>query len=243
MSKDKSSEPGHDSSAGDNVAARERAAQEELGMRQRVAEAEVKNLELTKQLRAARDSMVRYAADAIRLETERNTLRQELDRTTQDLAVMESQHANLTSLYVAALQLHGTLKREGVISAIQEIIVNLIGSEEFGVYEKAAGAEGLRAIAHVGLSDHHDPATLADVTAAMQRGEPFIASNEQRQVTACIPLKLEEQLIGCIAIYRLLPHKASFEPIDLELFNLLTTHAASALATTRHDIDGEGRPE
>jgi GAF domain-containing protein len=44
-----------------------------------------------------------------------------------------------------------------------------------------------------------------------------------------VPLKLGDQLVGALALFRLLPQKAGFEPLDRELFELLATHAATAL--------------
>jgi hypothetical protein len=51
-------------------------------------------------------------------------------------------------------------------------------------------------------------------------------------LTACIPLKLDGQVVGALAVFRLLPQKAGFEAIDHELFDLLATHAALALYCT-----------
>ena len=39
-------------------------------------------------------------------------------------------------------------------------------------------------------------------------------------------------MTGFIAIYRLLSHKTALEPLDHELFDLLATHAATALYCT-----------
>ena len=144
---------------------------------------------------------------------ERDDLRTQLERTAGDLAVIEAQHAALTSLYVAAHQLHETVKRESVLSRLEEIIVNFVGSEEFGVYERTAGDE-LRRIAQVGFRDDTDP-------------------RESNDLAACIPLEIDGSVVGYIAIHRLLPHKPSLEPVDLELFDLLKTHAAAALLASR----------
>ncbi len=153
------------------------------------------------------------------LRRERDAARQELARVNGDLSVVESQHAAMTSLFVAAHQLHGTMHRETVLNRLEEIIVNFVGSEEFGVYEKTGGDE-LRRIAQVGLSDDADPRLLHDLA-------------------ACIPLEIDETLVGYIAIYRLLPHKPALEPADLELFDLLKTHAAAALLASRPGYDAQ----
>lgn len=151
------------------------------------------------------------------LRRERDALRNQLERVAGDLAVIETQHAALTSLFVAAHQLHETVKREAVLSRLEEIIVNLVGSEEFGVYERTAGDE-LRRITQVGLRDDADPRHADDLA-------------------ACISLEIDGSIIGYIAIYRLLPHKPALEPADLELFDLLKTHAAAALLASRPSHD------
>ena len=48
---------------------------------------------------------------------------------------VEQQNTNLANLYVATYQLHGTLDRDRVLGAIKELIINLIGSEELGIWE------------------------------------------------------------------------------------------------------------
>ncbi|HEX3108284.1 MAG TPA: hypothetical protein VHU41_04250 [Thermoanaerobaculia bacterium] len=153
------------------------------------------------------------------LRRERDAAQKELARVAGDLAVVETQHAALTSLFVAAHQLHGTMDRETVLSRLEEIIVNFVGSEEFGVYEHTRGDE-LRRIAHVGLRDDVDPRLLQDLLAG-------------------IPLEIDEKRVGYIAIHRLLPHKPALEPADLELFNLLKTHAAAALLASRPSHDAQ----
>jgi GAF domain-containing protein len=208
-----------------------RARQEILELRQLVGELQLRNVALAERLRDTQESADTTAAAICRLESERDSLKQEMNRLSGDLALIESQHANLTSLYVAADQLHGTMNREAVLNAIQEIVINFIGSEDFSVYEKT-DRHGLRSIAHVGRREHADPHTVPDVADAVESGEPYISDEAESRVAACIPLKVDDKTIGAIAIYRLLPHKAAFEPFDLELFNLLKTHAAAALMTT-----------
>lgn len=209
-----------------------RARQELLELRQLVGELQLRNLSLADQLRETRESATITAGAIARLQIEREELKNEMSRLSNELSAMESQHADLTSLYVAAHQLHGTMDRQTVIDRIEEIVVNFIGSEEFGVYEQTNGGT-LRRIAHVGLSEDVDPQALPGVHEAVTRGEPYIADGHHSRVAACIPLKIDENVVGCIAIHRLLPHKPSFEPLDLELFDLLRTHAAAALVTTR----------
>ncbi len=73
-----------------------------------------------------------------------------------------------------------------------------------------------------------------------ETGEHFVAGQtvlaplgREQALTACIPLKLDETVVGAIAVFRLLPQKDGLAPVDHELFDLLASHAASALYCTR----------
>ena len=50
---------------------------------------------------------------------------------------------------------------------------------------------------------------------------------------AVIPLKAEGTSVGVIAIYRLLPHKKGFTPVDHQLLELVAEHTPSALLSAR----------
>ena len=52
-------------------------------------------------------------------------------------------------------------------------------------------------------------------------------------LTACIPLKVAGRIVGVLAVFRLLPHKGALDAIDIDLFDVLAAHAASALLFTR----------
>jgi hypothetical protein len=52
-------------------------------------------------------------------------------------------------------------------------------------------------------------------------------------ITACIPMKIGQRVLGVIAVFRLLPHKGGLNAVDLDLLDLLSTHAAVALLFTR----------
>jgi regulator of replication initiation timing len=162
------------------------------------------------------------------------TIRQESQDYLQRFSELEINNANLANLYVASYQLHGTLDREAVLNAIQEIVVNLVGSEEFGVFERSGGA--LTLACSVGLGEDAIARSRdldARIWNAALEGQVFIRDAESAEgPVACLPLKLDDQVTGLIAIFSLLPHKPGLEPLDHELFDLLATHAATALYCT-----------
>src|SRR5438105_3564886 len=71
------------------------------------------------------------------LQRQRNETLRELHEIESDsrryadqYATISQQNAGLANLYVAGYMLHASLERGEVLSAIQQIVVNLVGSEE-----------------------------------------------------------------------------------------------------------------
>ena len=180
------------------------------------------------------------------LQRERDLALDERRSYSERYVEVEQQNTNLANLYVASYQLHGTLNREAVLTAIQEIIINLIGSEELGVWELDQVDGSLHLVASFGLEGSWERVVPGSgiIGSAARSGERFVRgtaahdrgatpSAAEERLTAAIPLKLDAQVIGVIGIFGLLQQKPGFEPIDFELFDLLASHAASALFCTR----------
>jgi hypothetical protein len=156
---------------------------------------------------------------------------------------VEQQNTNLANLYVATYQLHGTLNRESVLAAIKEIVINLIGSEELGIWELDDATGSLQLVDSFGIDEVlWDRVSLGTgiIGESARSGQRFVrgqsslaGSRSERTLTASIPLKLDERVVGAIGIFTLLQQKSGFEAVDFELFDLLASHAASALFCTR----------
>lgn len=195
---------------------------------------------------AARAELLTELATARR---ERDAATQELDRLRSRLAdvgnenekyvaqyhQIEQHSSNLSNLYVASYQLHSSVEREVVLSAIQEIVVNLIGSEEVAILE----LDDHSLAYHISASFGVDAARLAragihggDLAAKLAAGELFIdgtSGNEENALTACVPLRVGESVLGAVVVFRLLEHKQGLQGVDHELFELLAVHASTAL--------------
>jgi hypothetical protein len=177
-----------------------------------------------------RDNTRRYIEE---LRADNSRLRAELEhhqRCEDRFLEIEAQNSSLAALYAASYQLHATVRRAEVLLAIQEIVINLVGSEELAVLDVA----DLAPLASVGV----DPARLAGLSRyggllgrALDTRAPAIAEGalDEAGLTAAIPLVIDDRVIGAIAIFRLLPQKPGIEAFDRELFDLIATHAATAL--------------
>jgi hypothetical protein len=200
-------------------------------LRALAARLEADGRNLRAELQHHTETSMRERAD---LESQLAQVETESRQYLEDYLEVEQQNANLANLYVASLRLHSTLIRTEVLSAIEEIIINLVGSEELAIIEIDPQTREPRVALAFGL----DARTFDDLPAGAQQqiescflsGEIWVrASGDESPLTACIPLAVDGELIGAIAIFRLLQQKTGIEPVDHELFGLLAAHAATAL--------------
>ncbi len=155
-------------------------------------------------------------------------------------AEIEQRNMNLANLYVSSYQLHGTLDRNAVLDSIREILINLIGCEELAVFELSEDGSALELVTsfgvneqeyrRIGVNDHVIGKLVA--TGGTYIGGATAGNEDLSSVTACLPLKLDGRVTGAIVLFSLLPHKPALQELDFELFDLLGTHAATALYCT-----------
>jgi GAF domain-containing protein len=182
-------------------------------------------------------------ARVLTLETEKRALEEEYGEMSRRFIELERQNAHLASLFVACHELLASADREDVLTTILEIVTNLIGSEEVAIFECDPPTGQLVLAACRGMVDDRyqripiGSGAIGRVAAsgrpylAAESGEPAAAS-ENPELTACIPLRVQERVIGVVAIFRLLPQKNGFTRVDEELFELLGAQAATALLSS-----------
>ena len=189
---------------------------------------------LLRQNEKLRTELVTTAAELERLRSKLDEAEHENRRYAEEHYQIETHNGNLANLYVASYQLHSSVDRETVLRTIQEIVINLIGSEEVAIYERSKtdeftlvssfGIEGSK-LGRFHLGDGPIGRTIA-------AGETFVNSHARggaNELTACVPLKINDIIVGGILIFRLLEHKRELAPVDHELLELLAVHASTAL--------------
>ncbi len=154
---------------------------------------------------------------------------------------IEEENNNLANLYIASYQLHSTLNFKEVTQIILEIVINLIGAEQFGILLLDEKTNQLSPIASEGIELNELPTVAVGdgiIGEVAESGQNYIADDLNRPVDlhnplVCIPLKIKEHIIGEIVLYKLLQQKSQFADVDYELFTLLAGHAATALFSSR----------
>jgi transcriptional regulator with GAF, ATPase, and Fis domain len=180
-----------------------------------------------------------------------NRIRQ-VEQENQDFAAryveIESENNNLANLYIASYQLHSTLDFKEVLQIITEIIINLIGAEEFAIMLLDEKTNELQAVATEGVSREEIPSVkfgTGIIGQVAKTGENYFVDDVSAYTTdflkpmVCIPLQIKEHVIGVLVIYKLLVQKTQFADVDYELFTLLAGHAATAVFSSRLYSDSE----
>jgi putative methionine-R-sulfoxide reductase with GAF domain len=181
-----------------------------------------------------------------RLQTEYRKVEEENKDFASRYVGVENENNNLANLYVCSFQLHSTLDFKEVIQIIMEIIINLIGGEDFGFFLLDEKTQTLKPVAMEGFFiDAIDPVPLGEgvigkaAVTAENYYSPDLNSVQpgiKRAVDdplVCVPLLIKDQVIGVIVLYKLLPQKTQFASVDYELFTLLAGHAATAIFSSK----------
>jgi transcriptional regulator with GAF, ATPase, and Fis domain len=153
---------------------------------------------------------------------------------------VEDENNNLANLYVASYQLHSTLDFTEVLTIVVEIIINLIGTDEFGVLLIDETTNELSFVASEGIDNiKNKKIKIGDgiIGNVVKTGENYFEQDIENYVPTsdmhpivCIPLKIKDYIIGVIAIFSLMEQKnKKLTKIDHELLSMLAGHSATAI--------------
>ena len=193
--------------------------------------------------------------EILRLRTQVETLTHELDRCRAELTaaefgtvmasrqgalddsftMVEAQNYTLMNLFVAATRLHSSTERSAVLTAIHEILSDLIGSSAAALFETDASGSTLSLLVSSGIEREtwsRIPIGAGRIGRVAATGEPYFGDGTDGEPIACVPLKLGPRVTGVIALFRLLEQKLELHSNDHELLDFMSTHAALALHRT-----------
>ena len=213
----------------------EKLLKENETLRTVLAKTESEKLALDEKVLIVQEQLSRHEKEQVSLRRKMAEIEANNQRSTKEYLEIEHQNANLANLYVTSYRLHGTLERDEVLTIIQEILINLVGSEEVAVLEVDEGGRALTLASSFGIDEERYRSVAVGsgvIGKVAETGEPFFGNGEPEKedgVTACIALKVDNKVTGVVTVFGLLPQKPGLEAVDHELFELLGTHAAVAL--------------
>jgi GAF domain-containing protein len=214
------------------------------GQRSRIASLAEENASLRHQL--ASDDAIRDLLSKIEeLEQEKRRLHDQARSATQErldyagrYSEVERELDAMANLYVASYQLHATLDAREVLSVIEQMLMQFVGTSSFAIYlrREESGQPLLHAVHSFQFDDLDEtpiPWNTGPIGEAASTQVNYIADpskvEEAGAPLACIPMVLDNETIGVIAIFGLLEQKKKFVDVDFELFKLLALHSASAI--------------
>ncbi|AKJ08132.1 GAF domain-containing protein [Archangium gephyra] len=189
-------------------------------------------------------------AEVAALRAENEQLKSSLARREEDAqwraqrqGLVEAELSHLVRLRVATQRLHESLQPLELLDILQDLLINLVGSEMLGIFEREGAelvlrvslgidAERFRRLpleedGPIGRSARSGASWLEEL---MESGS---AQNRTHGPRACVPLRLGGHVLGMMVLFGLLPHKPRLEPEDRELLELLATEGGRALFCAR----------
>ncbi len=182
------------------------------------------------------------------LETRVAELERESRRLYASYVEAEARSTHFAHLFVTVQRLREARGRDAIYGAIRELVESVVGSSEVAIYELDDRGAELKLGAAWGVDTAPGALSLAGsvigqvaATGRSYLREDDVEEGQGHDVTACVPLVVEGQRIGALAIFRLLPQKPSLAPADHEILKVLALHAAAALRDSPRPA-GEHRP-
>ncbi|MBN1655115.1 MAG: GAF domain-containing protein [Deltaproteobacteria bacterium] len=212
-------------------------------LRHDLAQVQADNARLYAQV-ASEDAIRELLTTIEGLEKERNALierSQELKRASEQYEdrnlQIESELNDLTNLYVAAFQLHGTMSLKHVVRHIGDLLFQFIGVSSYVIY---LGEPDRNLIRPIGWTGCDEAALKPEAVGQGMIGEVYLTGVPRiddetifggtvESPVAVIPLMVDDQVIGVISVIGLHGHKTKWASVDKELFKLLGVHACTAL--------------
>ena len=170
-------------------------------------------------------------------------------RFTDRFSEIEAELENFANLYVASYQLHSTLRLSVVLRHLKELLLQLVGARALAFYVADDAKRVLTPVAIEGVDRNElPPIRVHDLelihganggaraliervflTGVAHIVEGSVAKMGLSAPAACVPMRVEDEVVGVIVVFSLLEQKPEFLPVDRELFKLLGAHAATAL--------------
>ncbi len=179
-----------------------------------------------------------------RLEAELVDMRHKIDVIQEEKEVLadhshtlEEQITVFVNMTVTFQRLFSSRNYVEVIGIVKEILINLIGVEQYEIHVIDKKKNAFVLITREGKKYKASKEDERMISNTINEGLLFVSDKkrlqEKRIPVACIPLKIDKDVLGIIIINQLLSQKDQFTQYDKEMFELLGTYVSAALYFTK----------
>ena len=178
----------------------------------------------------------------IALERRVAALEAETIHLTERALGAEQRLARAAQLFATVSQLHQTEDTDEVVLVIKEVVANLLGCEEMGVYDVVPLGPVCTYVDGIGLdADRFGtlPPAHPTIRAALASrevvilGDPMAEPVHGRPLSAIVPLVDGDTVCGLVVLFSLLRQKPVLESADRDLLEAMAAHAGRALVHAR----------
>lgn len=179
-------------------------------------------------------------AENSRLRARNAELNAEQREHSKRLQELEAYNQLLQNLFVTTYRLHATLEPAELLDTLREILENLVGAEEFGLWDVGPDGDPGELLLESGLDE--DTRDLSPAERALARGdarddawfkESVVVPPPGVSAIAVVPLKARSSAAGVLVIRKLLDHKPQLGKVDRQLLGVLAEQAGIALVASR----------
>jgi len=150
---------------------------------------------------------------------------------------VSQENESLANLYVASHRLHSTLDPQEVTEIVCEIMVEMVGAEEFAILlldERTNELTPVRVEGPMQAYPAHMLVGQGTIGVPVAQGKAcYDESAAAGQPLAVVPLQIKGHSVGALVVIKLLHGRRRFDTIARELLGLLAGHAATALVSSR----------
>jgi len=189
-------------------------------------------------LRLQDDELDAALAEADRLRAQVSTLLNTHQQLSTLLVAADTRAGDMMKLLVTVRAMIESRDATSALESLQDILVNVIGCDEFTVYSIDPREGMLVPITGSGTRARpSDRVPLDDswLGAIVRSGSLLVMRERETQdhryadVAAIVPLKVLDRVVGAIVIASLLPHREPLGPCDREILGVLGAYAATAI--------------
>lgn len=150
------------------------------------------------------------------------------------LSEVESHAQLLQSLFVTSYRLHAAADIPELLATLDEILTNVVGAKQFGLWSTSASGEpGELKLQHGFAASVRDltPTERTIARVAVAGGAWFNDDAAQPdEPIAVVPLRARTTIVGVLVIRKFLDHKRALGKIDRQVLGLLAEQVGTSLA-------------